>query len=228
MITDDGCAVGLYRQLRAGAEPEVVHAALPAGAGILELGAGTGRITHPLLVLGHPVVAVDFSAEMLAEIRGARTVLATIEELRLAERFDAVVLGSHLINQPDQDDRRAMLRTCRHHLRPTGSVLIEWHPPAWFDGLAPSAAARPGVERVLDGVGYRWREITRPAADLLSATIEYRVGPDRWTQSFTARRLTEADLVAQLAQVGLAFAGYLDAGRTWLRAIPANGERSTI
>jgi len=55
-------------------EPEIVHAAVPPGASILELGAGAGRVTHPLVALGHPVVAVDESAEMLARIRGAETV----------------------------------------------------------------------------------------------------------------------------------------------------------
>jgi ubiquinone/menaquinone biosynthesis C-methylase UbiE len=52
-------------------EPEIVHGAIPPGASILELGAGAGRMTRPLVTLGHPVVAVDESGEMLARIRGA-------------------------------------------------------------------------------------------------------------------------------------------------------------
>ena len=57
-ISPDGSAVELYARL-----PEnhtaatVIHQAIPAGATVLELGAGTGRVTHPLLALGHPVVA---------------------------------------------------------------------------------------------------------------------------------------------------------------------------
>ena len=66
VITPDGCAVELYRLLPPMGEPEIVHAAIPAGAAILELGAGAGRVTHALVALGHPVVAVDESAEMLA------------------------------------------------------------------------------------------------------------------------------------------------------------------
>ena len=81
-------------------EPGTVHAAVPAGAEILELGAGAGRVTQPLLELGHPVVAVDESAEMLARIRGAETVLARIQELRLGRRFDVVLLASFLVNTP--------------------------------------------------------------------------------------------------------------------------------
>jgi SAM-dependent methyltransferase len=64
-------------------EPEVVHAAIPAGASILELGAGAGRVTRRLVELGHPVVAVDESPEMLARIREAAP--GTRAEARSAE-----------------------------------------------------------------------------------------------------------------------------------------------
>ena len=70
----------LYSLLPPMGEPEIVHAAIPAGAGILELGAGAGRVTHRLLELGHPVVAVDESAEMLARVRGAEIGRASCRE----------------------------------------------------------------------------------------------------------------------------------------------------
>ena len=47
-ITNDGCAVEFYALLPAFGEPEIVHAAVPPGASILELGCGTGRILRPL------------------------------------------------------------------------------------------------------------------------------------------------------------------------------------
>ena len=71
MIAPDGCAVELYALLPPMGEPEIVHHAIPAGASVLELGAGAGRVTHRLVELGHPVVAVDESPDMLARIRGA-------------------------------------------------------------------------------------------------------------------------------------------------------------
>ena len=37
---------------------------------------------------------------MLAEVRHARTVRARIEDLRLTERFDAVLLPTNLIHYP--------------------------------------------------------------------------------------------------------------------------------
>ncbi len=82
-IAPDGSPVLLYARLPALGEPELIHGAVPAGAQILELGAGAGRITHELLALGHEVVAVDNSSAMLAFIRGAETVLADLEALDL-------------------------------------------------------------------------------------------------------------------------------------------------
>jgi SAM-dependent methyltransferase len=76
-----GSPVELYALAPPEGEPEIVHAAVPSGAAILELGCGAGRITHRLVELGHPVVGVDQSPEMLAHVRGAETVLADIETL---------------------------------------------------------------------------------------------------------------------------------------------------
>ena len=66
--TRDGSPVDLYRLLPALGEPEQVHDAIAPGAEVLELGCGVGRITHPLVALGHRVVAVDESKEMLANV----------------------------------------------------------------------------------------------------------------------------------------------------------------
>ena len=69
-ITDDGCAVELYTLLPPFGEAEIVHAAVPEGASILELGCGTGRILKPLAELGHRVHGVDDSPGMLARVAG--------------------------------------------------------------------------------------------------------------------------------------------------------------
>jgi SAM-dependent methyltransferase len=218
-ITPDGCAVDLYAMVPARDEPAIIDAAAPRGASILELGCGAGRVTHPLIALGHSVVAVDESPEMLAHISGARTVLSRIEDLDLAVRFDVVVLSSHLVNVPDDDQRRAFLATCARHVLETGCVVIQRHPISWFDTVAPSRRSRPagdGAESitfVLDG-------ISRPAPDLVAATAEYLVGDRRWTQTFVARRLDDALLNTALAQVGLRLDAYLSDDGGWLRARP--------
>lgn len=92
-------------------EPEQIDAFLQPQSSVLELGAGTGRIADPLAQLGHHVTAVDDSDRMLAEVRHARTVRARIEDLRLAQRFDAVLLPTNLIHYPGVDLRRAVLAT---------------------------------------------------------------------------------------------------------------------
>jgi SAM-dependent methyltransferase len=94
-ITDDGCPVELYLRFPHQGEADLVHAAVPAGATVLDLGCGTGRIAHPLIELGHPVTAVDASAEMLAHVRGAHTVHSRIADLDLARPFDVVLMASH-------------------------------------------------------------------------------------------------------------------------------------
>jgi SAM-dependent methyltransferase len=213
-ITPDGCAVELYVLLQPMGEPEIVHAAVPAGASVLELGAGAGRVTHPLVALGHPVVAVDESAEMLANIRGADTVRAGIEDLDLRRRFDAVLLASFLVNTDDRDVRRRFLATCRRHVRDGGCVLIQRHPPAWFDEATNG-------EGVAGGILHRLRDVTRPGPGLLAATVEYQVDDRVWTQTFTAERLDDEALAAALAEAGLAVDAYLTGDGSWVRAVPA-------
>ncbi|WP_410587592.1 hypothetical protein [Amycolatopsis sp. lyj-23] len=48
-VTADGSPVDVYRLLPPDGEAEIVYAAVPPGASILELGSGAGRVTHPLL-----------------------------------------------------------------------------------------------------------------------------------------------------------------------------------
>jgi SAM-dependent methyltransferase len=211
VFTNDGCSVEVYRRLPAAGEPEIVHAAVPGGAVVLDLGSGSGRIAHALLDLGHPVVAVDDSAEMLAHVRGAETIRSRIEDLRLDHRFDAVLLASHLVNTEDEAARQAMLATAAHHLADGGKLLVEWHPPAWFATVADGQGGRLGdVDLTLENV-------TRDA-DLLSATVRYSAGADWWLHPFTCRRLTEPVLHEALSATGLAFAGWLTPSHDWFAA----------
>jgi SAM-dependent methyltransferase len=213
VITPDGCAVEFYARMTAQGEPEIVHNALRPGASILELGSGTGRITHPLVALGHPVVAVDESPEMLAYVRDAETVCSRIEDLALGRRFDAVLLASHLINA-DPATRTAFLAACRRHVADDGWVIIQQHSPEWF-------AAAADAESTRDGIILRMRDVSRPAPNLVTATVEYVDGNRRWTQTFTATRLDETELAAVLAGAGLRLDRYLTEDHGWLSAAPA-------
>ncbi|MGH8963047.1 MAG: class I SAM-dependent methyltransferase [Jatrophihabitantaceae bacterium] len=213
VITDDGCAVDLYAQLPAMGEAEIMSGTLPAGAAILDLGCGTGRIAHRLIELGHPIVAVDQSAEMLAHVRDAETVRAPIAGLDLGRRFEGVLLASHLVNIPGLDDRRAVLSTAARHVDPDGMVVAEWHPPEWFDHTADGAVGMAGPVRI------ELSDVHR-GGDLLGATVSYWAGDGLWTQTFSARRLSDSQLASELTAVGLRFGTFLTDDRTWFAARP--------
>jgi SAM-dependent methyltransferase len=197
-ITADGCAVEVYRLLPASGEPELVSALAGRGARILDLGAGTGRIADPLVELGHQVVAVDDSAEMLAAVRRARPHRSRIEQLDLPERFDVVLLASHLVNTPDDDLRRGLLRAARRHLADGGRVLLQWHEPGWFDALAPDATTRGTIGALSSRL-----DVHSIADGVLHATVSYSDGTATWRQSFRALRLDADRLAAELAATDL-------------------------
>lgn len=213
-ITVDGCAVEYYATLTPNGEPERIHGAIPAHASILELGAGAGRITHRLVELGHEVVAVDQSAEMLAHIAGVETVCSSIEWLDLDRRFDLVLLMSFVIETADDDQRAAFLATCRRHVADGGSVILQRHPPEWYDTIEP-------IERHLDdGRTFRLGGLSHPEPDLLAATTEYTIGDQRWTHFFVSKRLDDQHLAAQLDRADLTIAEFIDGDREWVRATP--------
>ncbi|HWD04620.1 MAG TPA: methyltransferase domain-containing protein [Amycolatopsis sp.] len=209
--TPDGCPVDLYALLPSAGEPEIVHGAVPAGAAILELGGGCGRVTHPLLALGHAVVAVDFSAEMLALVRGAETICARIGELALGREFPVVLLGSHLVNTPDPGELAALLAAARRHLAPGGQLLVEWHPPEWFDRVH----AGPGG--TLGPVAVSLHDVIRDGP-MLSAQVRYRLGRRVWHQEFTCRQIGVEDLSEALTSADLEFDRWITGERDWFCA----------
>ncbi|QLJ00965.1 class I SAM-dependent methyltransferase [Streptomyces sp. NEAU-sy36] len=213
-ITPDGCAVEVYSRLPAGPEPDIIAAAVPAGAHILELGSGVGRMTHPLLERGFTVTAVDESAEMLARIHGARTICRPIEELDLGdEKFDVVLLASFLVHAGDEAVRRGLLRTCARHVAEGGSVLIQREGENYHTDV-PRERVDPG------GFTVRIASV-RPVGDgVNSVHVEYTFPDGTWTQTFLARPLTQEQFEAALAEAGLEVDEYLTADGTWVRAVP--------
>lgn len=213
-VAPDGSPVELYARLSSMGEPELVHEAIPPGAEILELGAGAGRMTHRFIELGHPVTAVDSSAEMLARIRGATTVHADIVGLELGRTFDCVLLASQLINVDDDVERAGFLNTCARHVAPGGVVIVQRYAPAWADDPRPS-------DTMTDGLRIRLMD-PRRIGERLHATVEYELGDQRWTHGpFTSRILGDDELEARLFVAGLRLDRWLDDRRAWLLARPA-------
>ena len=89
-----------YERGRPGYPPEAITWILGADAvAVLDVGAGTGKLTAAVLALGHPVIAVEPLAEMRtvleSRLANARVLQGSAEELPLgSESVDAVVVGA--------------------------------------------------------------------------------------------------------------------------------------
>jgi len=97
-------------------------------ADVLELGAGTGKLTEELVGLGHRVLATDPLGGMLQRLRarvpGAAPALARAERIPVRRRsFDRVVAGQafHWF-----DAERALPEIARA-LRPGGQIALAWN-----------------------------------------------------------------------------------------------------
>ncbi|WP_030767272.1 class I SAM-dependent methyltransferase [Streptomyces albidoflavus] len=215
-ITPDGCAVELYSRLPIGTEPEIIAAAIPPRAHILELGCGVGRMTHPLVERGFTVTAVDESAEMTDRVLGARTVCSPIEELELGERFDVVLLASFLVHAGDAEVRRGLLRTCLRHLAAGGTVLIQREGEDYHTDVPR--------ERV-DPAGFTLRIASdEPIGDgVHRVRCEYLFPDAEWTQTFLSRPMTRQQFEDALSEAGLQVDRYLTEDRIWVRAVAAPG-----
>ncbi|MFC4468079.1 class I SAM-dependent methyltransferase [Streptomyces xiangluensis] len=212
-ITPDGCAVELYARLPVRDEPDIISAAVPAEAHILELGCGVGRMTHPLLERGFTVTAVDESAEMLERVRGARTICSPIETLSLGEKVDVVMLASFLVHAGDIEARRGMLDVCRSHVADDGCVLIQREGEDYHTNL-PRERHDPS--------GFTVRMLSaEPVGDGVNSVRAEYVFPDAiWTQTFLARPLTKEQFEEALAEAGLKVDRYLTEDGIWVRAVP--------
>jgi SAM-dependent methyltransferase len=212
VITNDGCAVDFYALLPSFGEPEIVHAAVPEGASILELGCGTGRVLRPLAGLGHQVMGADDSPEMLAHIPDLPTVHSSIEALRLDRKFDVVLLASTMINA-DPVTRHGFLATVRHHLAADGVAVFQQSPPTWFETAERGQGGDSGgILRIIRSARFE--------PPRMFAEIEYRVGDRVWTHAWTSYQIGEQELAGDLAAAGLTFGEWLTDDHAWFTALP--------
>ncbi len=94
---------------------------------VLEVGAGTGKLTRELVALGHDVHATDPDQDMLSRLSLAmpevRVSQAPAEELPVADRSVDVVVGAQCFHWVDPE--RALPEIARV-LRPGGRVAMTW------------------------------------------------------------------------------------------------------
>jgi len=118
--------------------PFFISEAQKAGAEVLELMAGTGRLTVPLLEAGIPVTCIDFSAEMLAVLqeklaqRGlkAEAHQMDVRHFNLGRRFKQIVLPFQAFHElTTEADQRLALERIREHLDEEGLFICTLHNP---------------------------------------------------------------------------------------------------
>lgn len=194
VVTPDGCPVAIYAAMPAEPDLSMIRSFIVGRRRVLDLGAGAGRIANPLAASGLDVVAVDESADMLARVVHASTVQARVEEFVADERFDAVLLLSHLFNTPYPATRRAILTTVARHLAPGGIGVIQRHDPAY--------RPREGGA-VLGSVGIALIDVDDSEWPTVRATTRYQVGEQSWDQSWEAIVLDDGDTTDALRQSGL-------------------------
>ena len=131
----------------------------PPGRHLLEIGAGAGRYTLPLLRAGYRIDALDLSPRALARLAERARAEGLSERLRTiagdAERLDPggaydLVYGVHLLHHVA--DRVAMLASMRRAARRGGVVVcVEPNPlnPAWYAYITLDRLRSWRVERGL-------------------------------------------------------------------------------
>ena len=129
---------------------------------LLDVGAGSGRVTLDLIRAGHRVTAIDLDGELLDALlrragpRAPETIRADARSLELARRDHALCLVPMQTIQllGGESGRGAFLRRAREHLRPGGllacAIVTDLEP---FDCAGAEIGPTPETVRV-DGVTY--------------------------------------------------------------------------
>lgn len=197
---------------------EIIHSVRVRNPKVLELAAGSGRITIPLLPFATSVTAVDNSAELLAilkrelerpELRRnalkVTPVLADILELDIDEKFGCVVLGTTSICLFDAGQRRSLLASIRGWLEPGGELLLSLRTPELGGGnfYAHEVSRELTIEESFDS-----GEKTFTSTLIEQSADGQRIGD----YSVTTHLLTEAELEAELNDAGFAVRRAVDVG----------------
>lgn len=183
-----GAQAAAYERGRPSYPPETIDWLLPTGArDVLDLGAGTGKLTTRLVERGLRVVAVDPIAEMLevlsTSLPDTPALLGTAEEIPLPDNaVDAVLVAQawHWF-----DPERAVQEVARV-LRPGGRLGLVWNTRderlGWVKDLGEIIGREDARDAFDDGVA-----LPEPFAKLEQHQVE-------WTNYLTPQALI--DLVA--------------------------------
>lgn len=196
------------------------------GGPILELAAGSGRISVPLARAGYEVTAVDVDPAMLARLRRRIEETATAEpdvagrvhlvegdlvglDLPGSPRFGLAVLALNSILLLDsRDKQRAALETMARHLAPGGVAVVDvWLPAAHelarYDGRLSLEYVRtdPETDLLVTKTASAEHEPTRGHVELTAIYEEGAQGGPvrRWVRQ-DRLRLLAADELSEMAE----------------------------
>ncbi len=132
---------------------------------VLDVGAGTGRITLDLARRGYEVVALDAEEPLLAALREraagllVETVHSDARELDIAWRFPLIIVPMQTVQLLEGSaGRSAFLRRAHAHLTPGGIMALAIADP--LEGLVDELSEPPRPEmREIDGIVYSSRAI---------------------------------------------------------------------
>lgn len=152
-------------------------------AGVLDVGAGTGRVALDLARAGHEVVALDVDGELLAALRDragtlpVSTVLADARDFALDRAFGLILAPMQTV-QLLGGRHVEFVRCAARHLAPGGMVAAALAAPPEYDGEVrplPDMRERDGwlwssqptaIRRTDDGMLIeRLRETVSPAGE---------------------------------------------------------------
>jgi len=142
-----------YEQARPGYPADaVLWLAGETPCDVVDLGAGTGKLTRSLAALGHHVVAVEPLGEMLDRLRaavpGVTAVAGSAESMPLPDGAADVVACAQAFHWFDQE---AALAEIARVLRPGGRIALVWNVRdervPWVSELSDAMVGRTGVDR---------------------------------------------------------------------------------
>jgi SAM-dependent methyltransferase len=178
----------------------VAQTGLGPGRTVVDLGAGTGKLTRLLLPTGARVVAVEPIAEMRAHISGAEVLDGTAETIPLPEGSADVVTVAQALHWFDQD--RALPEIHRV-LRDEGSLVIVWNMRDLDDPV------QRGVEELLGPIRNdvpgqilgAWREPLASSTLFGRATVREFTYEQQFTTDDLCDRVASTSFVAALPPV---------------------------
>lgn len=206
-VYDDLCRVDTQEV------PELMRVLRTTPGDVLELAAGAGRLTLPVLATGRAVTALELSATMLtlleqrladgpSRMRDRATLVhADMRYFDLARSFGVIILGTTSISLLDEAGRAQTFARVATHLDPDGAFVL-----STLD-LNDDAQPAPDVVRPVQGhSGHRYalaESLSHDRTERVVAICAEPPGPQPAVCVSRVRVVSSDTLTAELAAHGL-------------------------